>query len=178
MLISDMNNNYFDKNARDKTTRRGGRAKPVSNHIQRLTKRAFGKRGFTDGLILSQWNIIIGEYLAELSEPQRISYPGGKQIDGTLHLKVASGSIAVELKHLEPLLIERINGHFGYKAVNRVHLIQGPLDKKTGKISKKDRPVVSKQDSQKISKMLHHVDDNDLHKALTRLATAIMNQKS
>jgi hypothetical protein len=38
-----------------------------------------------------------------------------------------SGSLAIELQHLEPVIIDRINGYFGYGAVKRLKILQGPL---------------------------------------------------
>jgi hypothetical protein len=45
-------------------------------------------------------------------------------MDGTLTLKVQS-SQATRLQHLEPQLIERINGYFGYRAIARLRLLHG-----------------------------------------------------
>ena len=49
-----------------------------------------------------------------------------------MHLRVASGGLAMELQHFEPVLVERINAYFGYPAVARVKLIQGPLPAPAG----------------------------------------------
>ena len=39
---------------------------------------------------------------------------------------VAPG-FALQIQHLEPVLVERINTFYGYRAVARLRLIQGPL---------------------------------------------------
>ena len=99
--------------------RRYGRSRSIADHLKPLTRRAFGKRGFADGDMITDWPAVIGPDLARLTAPERIVYPRGKRAGGTLHLRIASGSIAVELQHLLPLLLERINGHFGYRAAER-----------------------------------------------------------
>lgn len=170
-----------EKSARSesgKPARRGGRAKPIGQHISRLTKRAFGRRGFADGVIIANWPSVIGEHLAALSEPERITYPQGKRAGGTLHLRIASGSIAVELQHLEPLLIERINGHFGYKAVEKVRLIQAPLEKRADANKKVPRPPLSQDKVQEVASMLSDVEDPELNEALDRLARAMLSRPS
>lgn len=164
------------KTAGGKVTYRGGKAKALGQHIGRLTKRAFGRRGFADGAIIADWPSVIGEHLAELSEPERITYPQGKRSGGTLHLRIASGSIAVELQHLEPLLIERINGYFGYKAVEKVRLIQAPLAKIGHKKKNAERPPLNEKKTREVAQILSDVDDPELREALDRLARAIVSR--
>jgi len=159
-----------------KATWRGGKAKPLGQHVSRLTKRAFGRRGFADGAIVAEWKSVIGEHLSNLSEPERITYPQGKRAGGTLHLRIASGSIAVELQHLEPLLIERINGYFGYKAVEKIRLIQAPLAKLPGKKAPPERPPLDEKKAREVANVLSDVDDPDLHEALNRLAHAVLSR--
>jgi hypothetical protein len=57
--------------------------------------------------------------------PQGLSFQHrDRRMDGTLTLKVQS-SQATRLQHLEPQLIERINGYFGYRAIARLRLLHG-----------------------------------------------------
>ncbi len=107
--------------------RRFGGSTTLTTLVRRLTQPLFGKRGLADGRVVGEWTDIVGPMLARSSIPQRIVYRRGERTDGTLHLKVAPGGMATELQHLEPLLVERINGHFGYRAVARLALVQGPL---------------------------------------------------
>jgi len=166
------------RTAGGKPVRRGGNAKPLGQHINRLTKRAFGRRGFADGAIIADWPSVIGEHLAGLSEPERITYPQGKRAGGTLHLRIASGSIAVELQHLEPLLIERINGYFGYKAVEKVRLIQAPLAKASGGTARHERSPLDEKKVREVADILSDVSDPELHEALDRLARAVLSRPS
>jgi len=173
--MSEADKTYLEQR---KPARRGGNAKPIGQQISRLTKRAFGRRGFADGVIIANWKSVIGDHLAELSEPERITYPQGKRAGGTLHLRIASGSIAVELQHLEPLLIERINGHFGYKAVDKVRLIQAPLEKLGHSNQRTPRPPLSEDKVREVAEMLSTVEDPDIQEALDRLARAILSRPS
>lgn len=155
--------------------RRGGTARSVGEQVGDLTKRAFGRRGFSTGEIVADWARVVGDNLAGLSSPERITYPRNKRSGGTLHLRIASGSIAVELQHLEPILLERINGYFGYKAVDQVRLLQAPLPDGPQKVKKENRPLDPEKLAE-IAQMLTNVDDNDLRKSLEGLARAIMQR--
>lgn len=157
--------------------RRGGAARTVGQQIGGLTKRAFGRRGFSTSEIVAEWPRVVGDNLAALSLPERITYPRNKRSGGTLHLRIASGSIAVELQHLEPVLLERINGYFGYKAVERVRLMQAPLPDTPQKSKKETRPLDPDKVAE-IARSLADVDDEDLRKSLEGLARAILARDS
>ena len=155
--------------------RRGGSARPLGPMIGALSKRAFGRRGFAGGEIVAEWARVVGDNLATLSAPERITYPRGKRSGGTLYLRIESGSIAVELQHLEPVLLERINGYFGYKAVEKVRLIQAPLVRPK-KSRQKERIVPDPKKLQEMSIALTEVDDPGLKRSLEKLANAILRR--
>jgi hypothetical protein len=157
--------------------RRGGAARSLGQKVGDLTKRAFGRRGFSSGELVAEWARVVGDNLASLSSPERITYPRNKRSGGTLHLRVASGSIAVELQHLEPVLLERINGYFGYKAVERVQLSQAPLPDSTKSAKKEKRPLDPEKLAE-ITQSLTDVDDDELRKSLEGLAHAILRRDS
>jgi len=105
--------------------RKGG-VRHLAGLLPRLTKAALGKRGFAEGGIVADWPDIVGPELAAVSLPERLAFPQGARRDGILHVRVA-GSLALELQHLEPVVIERINGYFGYRAIAELRILQAPL---------------------------------------------------
>jgi hypothetical protein len=160
--------------------RRATKPRTLGQHIGKLTKQAFGQRGFASGTIIAQWSRVVGDNLASLSSPTRIVYPRGKRSRGTLHLRIASGSIAVELQHMEPLLIQRINAYFGYRAVDSIQLQQAPLadyGENTSEIYAQDDRQLSQQDNKVLEDALSTVQDADLHDALERLGQNILRRK-
>jgi hypothetical protein len=88
--------------------------------------RALAKRGLAEGRLLADWPTLIGAEIARHAAPERLSFPPGRREGGTLHL-VVDGPWAVELQHLAPQLVERINGYFGYRAVARLKMRRGTL---------------------------------------------------
>jgi hypothetical protein len=86
-----------------------------------------GARGFAGRRIATDWPVIVDEALAARSLPEKLVRPPGGRGPGTLHVRVASGPVAVEMQHREPLIVERINAYFGFRAVARLRLMQAPL---------------------------------------------------
>ncbi len=104
-----------------KSERRGLRR--LGRVIGGISGPALRKRGFVHTGIVRRWAAIVGEELARASTPRRISYPARRAEPGVLHVRVESAR-ATEFQHMTPLVIERINSYFGYRAIDAVRLTQ------------------------------------------------------
>jgi hypothetical protein len=89
---------------------------PIGNLIPAVTRPAFRKRSPAGAQVLADWAQIVGPALAAVTTPLRLSA-------GTLTLACA-GPVAMELQHLAPELIARINGQLGRAAVERLRFVQ------------------------------------------------------
>ncbi|HYB58411.1 MAG TPA: DciA family protein [Alphaproteobacteria bacterium] len=107
-------------------TRSGGSARSLAQLLPKLTRAVMGKRGFAEAGLLADWPAVVGQDVAAKALPERLDFPRGERSEGTLHVRV-EGAWALALQHLEPQLVERINAYFGYRAVSRLKLHQGPL---------------------------------------------------
>ena len=99
----------------------------LGQSINRVTTPALRRRGFAEAAIVTDWPTIVGRPLCDHTRPSRIVFPRGERLEGTLHL-VVTGAFAPEVQHLAPQIIERINGHFGYRAIARMELHHGRVD--------------------------------------------------
>ena len=85
-------------------------------------KEASAKRGFAEPRILTDWDDILGPALAPVCRPVKVTY-SGRGFGATL-IVLASGARAPEVQMLLPRIIERVNGHYGYRAVSRIKVTQ------------------------------------------------------
>lgn len=123
---------------RYKNNRRSGGPLPVATLVSKLTRKVLGKYGFSYGGLITEWETIVGHDLAESCIPEKLTFPSNKRDSGVLRLR-ADGGAALELQHLEPQILERINSYFGYKAVSRLQLINGPVRRNAKETSPKPR---------------------------------------
>jgi hypothetical protein len=65
---------------------------------------------------MADWPAVVGPALAAVTAPKRFA-------NGTLVIACA-GPVAMELTHLAPQLIGRINAHLGQTAVERLRFVQ------------------------------------------------------
>ena len=156
-----------------KYPKRGDAPKALAVSIGKITKPIFGRRGFADGAIVNDWKVIVGPHLSDHSAPERITYPQHQTTAGTLHLRIDNGGLGLELQHLQPQLIERINGYFGFHAVAHIKITQGPLPKRPAN-TQKPPPPISADDKATVAKSLQGVEDADLSQALNSLGQAVI----
>ncbi|QUS36168.1 DUF721 domain-containing protein [Falsirhodobacter algicola] len=95
---------------------------PASNLLRDRIRSAGESRGFAVTRLLTGWTEIVGEDLARLTRPVKMSYPRDG-FGATLTLLVRSAHAPmVEME--KPRLIERVNACYGYAAISRIALTQ------------------------------------------------------
>ena len=89
---------------------RGFQGRSVGAVLGRIIAPTLKKRGFRQIDILAHWSMIVGPQLAALSCPERINRSGRLSPDGGAVLTVkVEGAMALEVQHMAPLILERIN---------------------------------------------------------------------
>jgi hypothetical protein len=126
------------------------------------------KRGLATGRLIAEWRTIVGPSLADSSLPQRLTRPQDGA-GGTLTIKVRPGA-AIEVQHWEPLIVERINAHFGFRAVDHLRLVQGVVPRPPGAPV---RPPVVPVDDPVLTGQVAGIDDPELRDALLRLGRRV-----
>jgi len=143
---------------------RGPRALAAS--LAKVTAPLVRRRGFREVRVVSDWPELVGPALAAHSVPERLSR------DGVLKVRVASGW-ALDLAHLEPLLIERIATFYGYRAVTRLALVQGPVPRPEAPAKPAPRPLTAAEEAA-LEGSLAAVEDGGLKAALAALGRAVL----
>ena len=152
--------------------KRRGSMRALAGEIAQIAAPALGKRGFAVAQLITEWPSIVGAEWAEKLTPDRLSFPAGERRDGTLRVRVASG-LAPEVQHRAPLLLERINGFFGYRAIARLALVQGPPARPPRPPRRLPAPLAAPE-RQALDRRLAAVEDPALRDALRRLGEAVI----
>ena len=100
----------------------------LSKFLPEEAKKNLKKRGFFELELLKSWREIIGEDYYKLTKPNKIKKSQVSLRDtSTLQLKV-DPTIAFAIEHDQTKIISKINGFFGYKAINKLEIIQERID--------------------------------------------------
>ncbi|NQV58668.1 MAG: DUF721 domain-containing protein [Alphaproteobacteria bacterium] len=143
--------------------------------LRRATAAALRKRGFGEGEVIAHWAEIVGPRLAALTAPEKLQQRRGDLAGAALHIRVA-GAAAVELQHMAPTVIERINGYYGYRAVDRLKLVQGPLPE-VEKIRAVTQRALTGAESAALAARTAATKSTDLRQALERLGSSVLGRR-
>jgi hypothetical protein len=152
------------------TAKRHAGLRALAVSLPRVTKRAFGKRGFAEGGLAADWPGIVGAELATRCRPGKLTFArAAERRDGTLTLRVEA-PFATEVQHIAPQIMERINGHFGYRMVARLLLKQVAYSPRPANPPAKPEPAP--EITPELAARLESVEDPELRAALGRLGRA------
>lgn len=155
---------------------------PISARLAAATREVLKKQGFADLHIIRHWPDIVGTSLAGVSAPEKLSFPRGRtpqegrkraRPEGATLLVRIDGPAALEFQHLEPQIIDRINTYYGYGAVQRLKLVQGPLPRPKPPRNKTFR-ALSQEEEQVLNEELKAVQNHALKDALKKLGSRVM----
>lgn len=157
--------------------RYGGR--PLADWVDGCIAPALARFGFGEADIVSGWADIVGPRVAACAEPVEIKWPrrggtgktgtaepGGGRPSATLVVRV-EGAFALELQHLAPSIVERVNAHVGWRCIGKLALRQAPLaghaPAKAPTVPPKPAALAAAHD------LTAGIDDEGLRAALVRL---------
>ena len=157
-------------------------ARPLADLVGAAIDPVLAKQGFGESGIILNWEEIVGFRIAWACEPIKLLWPprGGMRgpdvppESAVLVLRV-EGAFAIELQHLAPIVIERVNAHLGWRCIAKLALRQGPLLRDARKKRGAALPVnpVALALAQACAADIEHVP---LREALIRLGTRALGR--
>lgn len=124
-----------DAEVREILSRRRTRPAPrpapkAGRALQRLIKELDAKFGRGASALEPRWTEIVGERLARVTRPQKLT-KGRGGAGGTLELRVA-GPAALLVQHQSEDILQRVNLFLGPGSVDKLRIAQGPVKPPVG----------------------------------------------
>ena len=150
--------------------------RPLSEFTEECIGPVLSKQGFASTDLVLGWADIVGDKLAESCVPIRIKFPTNRhagpddaQEPATLMLRVES-AFALDVQHLVPVIIERVNARYGWRCIGKVILQQGPVLSRP----KRRPPIDLTAATEKAVDRVGVIEDSGLREALIRLGAGII----
>ena len=145
-----------------------------------FAKRLLGAKGFVGADLAFHWREIVGDELAEYSQPLKIDFRKGEKNNGVLSIEVPSGGFALELQHREKFIVEKVNAYFGYAAIVRTKILQNNNfkinDVVVDRCERVQKSLVSAEEENYIKQLSEDVQNAELQDVLYRLGCRVLGQ--
>ncbi|MCP4354065.1 MAG: DUF721 domain-containing protein [Proteobacteria bacterium] len=139
----------------------------VSTNIEKIIKPYALKNGFSEVRIFSCWKNIMGSESHSQVKPVKLK-------NKTLQVMVQNGTVATDIAFRSPIIIEKINQFFGYKAVEKITTVQRSFEYDIQEEAKK---IPDKACFVRAEARCSNVQDDKLKEALVKL-TAHLEQEA
>ena len=154
-------------------------SRPLAELVGPAIAPLLAKQGFGESEIILAWPEIVGPRYAGVSEPIRLQWPpqgprrdpAARPEPAILHVRV-DGGLAIELQHMQDVIIQRVNRHLGWRCVARLALKQGPLERAAAKKRAVKQPSADAVLRGKTAAAT--LDEGPLRDALARLGASVV----
>jgi len=173
-----------DEEVREILSRRRSRPLPrpaprAGRALQSLIKELDAKFGRGAGALEPRWREIVGDRLARVTRPQKLT-KGRGGAGGVLELRVA-GAAALLVQHQSEDILQRVNLFLGPGSVDRLRIAQGPIMPLTDAPKKPARrsappPLPAHQEAELKASVAEAPDG--LKTSLERLGRAVLSRPS
>jgi hypothetical protein len=158
--------------------------RPLADFIVPTLGKTLAARGFAAADIVLAWPQIIGKRLARVSEPIELKWPRGTKLGesegrpqkaATLIIRV-EGAHGLEIQHMTPVILERVNAYFGWRCAEKLVLSQGRVTR-----SRAEKPRPPRPDAEALAKARKSaagIENEALRTALAGLGAEVFAKRS
>ena len=168
------------KSAHPSKTRKFRGFQQAGGLLKQQIRRAGESRGFAETRLLTDWVEIVGQDIAAISRPVKISYT--RNGFGATLILLTTGANAPILQAESPKIKERVNKMYGYNAISHIKVTQtaptgfaeGQVDFAPKRKATEPEPLLTVDP--KAKKAAAEIRNADLSAALERLAQNVFTK--
>lgn len=146
--------------------------------LDQITKPLMKKYGFYHNKIINDWHLIVGSDLADTTFPAKLAnYKYRGKLENVLYINVSNSGTATEIIYKEQMILEKIALYLGYRAVDKIKIIQNPIFyREKEEVEKKVK--LSSDQLELLQNLTQDIEDDELRKALQNLGSYIYGSYS
>jgi hypothetical protein len=156
-------------------------SQPLADFVPKILDPAVARLGFGQSALLLDWEEIVGERIAAISEPVRLQWPpGGVKRDpleprppAAMVLRVEVG-FGLEIQHLAAVLIDRVNAHLGWRCVGSIKIRQEKIERSPPLPQQVPEDPRARAEAER---QVEGIEEEPLRDALTRLGARVLHRR-
>lgn len=159
--------------------KRGGNPRPLGDLVGGVVDPLLRRRAGISLMLLQSWEEIAGLRLAAVTRPEKIAWPRRLSEDDPFRagqLVVACEAVAaLRLQHEAGELIGRVNALLGFEAVDRVRIVQKPVNSASPPRVPPRR--LTAEEEALVHRRTADIDDAGLRESLEALGRSVLAAK-
>ncbi len=163
-------------------------AQSISDLVGDMLAPSLRKRGFASSEVITRWPDFIGAQLAPHTRALELKWPPrcaktiagsqdnplpNKKDGATLIIAVSSG-VSIEIQHMTPQIIQRINAALGWRCITKLSLRQQPVARMIPAITRQ-APLLSTEIA-RLEATTQKIEDEKLRLAFIRLGKGVFER--
>lgn len=151
---------------------------PLGRALNKTLRELDARFGQGSGALEARWREVVGAEIAKRTEPVKL-VRGRNGGPSSLEIRVAGPAAAI-IQHQAHEILARVNLFLGAEAVQKLRIVQGPLQKKYETPAKSRRPLPPLDAGQEavLEKGLAATPDGKLKTALLALGRGVLRQRA
>ena len=144
-----------------------------------IMRDALSAESFVEADIILNWIDIIGIEIAKFCNPLKTKFDPVSN-KRTLFVEVPSGGFALELRHRENYILDKINAYLGYRAVHQLNIAQNINIHIRSFATKTDagtKRILNDEEQKYLEELVAEIKDEKLRENLIKLGTNVILSK-
>jgi hypothetical protein len=147
-----------------KKNKRTYRLLPLSNAMSKIYRNSSGNNDGQFINLMKNWDAIVGREYSTMLSPMKVSSQNSSLT------VLSSRNFSLESNYVAPMLLDKINKFYGYKAFKKVDFIFKNRESSTKKEIEKP---ISSSEKDKIQQIVCNVEDSTLKESLEKLGESM-----
>jgi len=149
---------------------------PAGRGLSKLVRELDARFGQGAGALQARWREVVGPEIAKRTEPVKLT-KGRNGGPSSLEIRVAGPAAAI-IQHQAHEILARVNLFLGAEAVQKLRIVQGPLQAKAEPPAARKRAVpLDAAEEARLAEGLAKAPDGPLKQALLALGRGVLRQQ-
>ncbi|KQQ91176.1 DciA family protein [Aureimonas sp. Leaf324] len=158
----------------------GRAARPIGDLVSQLVEPVVARKAGMSLDLIGAWPEIVGPRLEEGCRPEKLVWPKGYGDETALPATLViacEGAFALRLQHEVETILSRVNDYFGYRAVDRIKIVQRAVRQ----VRPNRKPAVgplTASHRETIRDATARIESDALRRALERLGESVLRRNA
>ncbi|MEI8296161.1 MAG: DciA family protein [Alphaproteobacteria bacterium] len=151
--------------------------KPLARLVSDIATPIFTRAGFAKASIVLDWDKIVSPAFSQFCQAIKVTFPSHQKSQGVLHVR-ATSAMSLAISYQTPQILDCVNRYYGYQAIAKVTIHQGPLVARPAPIVQRPEVVLDPNQQTAVETIVETLPPGELREALQSLGVSVYKKES